>query len=203
MSLSADDRVARLAAAEAGAAQALSLVPDHPLAHLCMGMVLGISNRAAQGIAEYERALALDQNLVGAHALIGLNKIFIGRAEETEAHVLEALRLSPRDPWVYTFHVAAGWAASVLGRPEEAVSWLRRSIESNRNFPVCRFLLAASLATLGRIEEARSEVAAGLSLDPEFTIAKFESAASSDNPVFLAQRGRLVDDLRRAGVPEV
>jgi TolB-like protein/tetratricopeptide (TPR) repeat protein len=203
MSLSTDDRIARLAAAEAGAAEALSLAPDNPLAHLCMGMVLGISNRAAQGIAEYERALALDQNLVGAHALIGLNKIFIGRAEETEAHVLEALRLSPRDPWVYTFHVAGGWAASVLGRPEEAVSWLRRSIESNRNFPVCRFLLAASLANLGRMEEARLEVAAGLSLDPEFTIAKFESAASSDNPVFLAQRGRLVDDLRRAGVPEV
>jgi TolB-like protein/Tfp pilus assembly protein PilF len=202
MNLSTDDRVARLAAAEAGAAEALSLAPDHPRAHLCIGMVLGISNRAAQGIAEYERAMALDQNLVGAHALIGLNKIFIGRAEETEAHVLEALRLSPRDPWVYTYFVAGGWAASALGRPEEAVSWLRRSIECNRNFPLCRYLLAATLASLDRMEEARSEVAAGLSLDREFTIAKFESAAPSDNPIFLAQRARLIDDMRRAGVPE-
>ena len=58
-------------------------------------MVLGFTNRAARGIAEYERALALDRNMAGAHALIGQNKLFIGRAEETEAHVLEALRLSP------------------------------------------------------------------------------------------------------------
>jgi hypothetical protein len=50
-----------------------------------------------QGIAECEHALALDRNLAQAHAVIGLGKIFIGRAEETEAHILEALRLSPRD----------------------------------------------------------------------------------------------------------
>jgi hypothetical protein len=35
--------------------------------------------------------LGLDRNLAGAHALIGQNKLFIGRAEESEAHVLEAL----------------------------------------------------------------------------------------------------------------
>jgi hypothetical protein len=52
------------------------------------------------------------------------------------------------------------------------------------------------------MEEARSEVALGLSLDREFTIAKFESAAWNDNPIFLAQRARLIDDMRRAGVPE-
>ena len=101
ISLSATDKAARFAAAEAAAAEALSLAPDHAPAHLCMGMVLGFTNRAAQGIAEYERALALDRNMAGAHALIGQNKLFIGRAEETEAHVLEALRLSPRDPWAY------------------------------------------------------------------------------------------------------
>jgi TolB-like protein/class 3 adenylate cyclase len=101
ISLSTSDRAGRFAAAEAAAAKALSLAPDHALAHLCMGMVLGFTNRAAQGIAEYERALALDRNLAGAHALIGQNKLFIGRAEESEAHVLEALRLSPRDPWAY------------------------------------------------------------------------------------------------------
>ena len=101
ISLSTNDRAERFAAAEAAAAKALSLAPDHALAHLCMGMVLGFTNRAAQGIAEYERALALDRNLAGAHALIGQNKLFIGRAEESEAHVLEALRLSPRDPWAY------------------------------------------------------------------------------------------------------
>jgi tetratricopeptide (TPR) repeat protein len=202
ISLSTNDRAGRFAAAEAAAAKALSLAPDHALAHLCMGMVLGFTNRAAQGIAEYERALALDRNLAGAHALIGQNKLFIGRAEESEAHVLEALRLSPRDPWAYVWLLTAGFAACLLGRNEEAASWFRRSIEANRNFALCHFIYATALANMGRMDQARSEVAAGLALDPDFTITNFQSAVWSDNPVYLEQRARVIDDMRRAGVPE-
>jgi len=202
ISLSANDKAARFAAAEAAAAKALSLAPDHALAHLCMGMVLGFTNRAAQGIAEYERALALDRNLAGAHALIGQNKLFIGRAEESEAHVLEALRLSPRDPWAYVWLLTAGFAACLLGRNEEAASWFRRSIEANRNFALCHFVYATALASTGRMDEARSEVAAGLALDRDFTIANFQSAVWSDDPLYLAQRAKVIDDMRRAGVPE-
>jgi len=198
----ADDRAARFAAAETAATEALSLAPENALAHLCLGIVLGFTNRAVQGIAEFERALALDRNLAGAHALIGQCKLFMGRSEETEAHVQEALRLSPRDPWVYTWLVIVGLAKSVLGRPEEAVYWLRRSMESNRNYPLCHFILAAASANLGRVEEARSEVRAGLALDPQFTIASFDAVAWSDNPVFLAQREQIIDGLRKAGAPE-
>ena len=54
------------------------------------------TKRAADGIAECEHALGLDRNLAAAHSIIGRGKIYIGRAEETEAHVGEALRLSPR-----------------------------------------------------------------------------------------------------------
>jgi TolB-like protein/class 3 adenylate cyclase len=202
ISLSTSDKAARFAAAEEAAAKALSLAPDHALAHVSLGMVLGFTNRAAQGIAEYERALALDRNMAGAHALIGQNKLFIGRAEETEAHVLEALRLSPRDPWAYIWRLTAGFAACLLGRNEEAASWFRQSIEANRNFALCRFIHATVLANSGRMDEARSELAAGLALDPGFTIANFRSAVSSDNPLYLQQRARVIDEMRRAGIPE-
>jgi tetratricopeptide (TPR) repeat protein len=202
ISLSTNDKGARFAAAETAATKALSLAPDHALAHLTLGMVLGFTNRAAQGIAEYERALALDRNMAGAHSLIGQNKLFIGRAEDAEAHVLEALRLSPRDPWAYVWLVTAGFAASLLGRDEEAASWFRRSIEANRNFALSHFIYGTTLANIGRIDEARSELAAGLALDPGFTIANFQSAVSSDNPVYLEQRARIIVDMRRAGIPE-
>ena len=202
ISLSTDDKAARFAAAEASATKALSLAPDHALAHLTLGMVLGFTNRAIQGIAEYERALALDRNMAGAHSLIGQNKLFIGRAEESEAHVLEALRLSPRDPWAYIWLLTAGFAACLLGRNEEAASWFRRSIEANRNFALCHFIYGTVLANIGRMDEARSELAAGLALDPGFTIANFQSAVSSDNLVYLEQRARIIDDMRRAGIPE-
>jgi tetratricopeptide (TPR) repeat protein len=165
-------------------------------------MVLGFTNRAAQGIAEYERALALDRNMAGAHALIGQNKLFVGRAEETEAHVLEALRLSPRDPWVYIWLLTAGFAACLLGRNEEAASWFRQSIEANRNYALCRFIYATVLSAMGRADEGRSELAAGLALDPGFTIANFRFAVSSDNPVYLEQRARIIEAMRRAGIPK-
>ena len=81
--------------------KALSLAPEHAVAHLFLGYVQIQTNRAVQGIAECERALALDRNLAAAHAMIGLAKFRIGRGEETEAHVQEALRLSPRDTFAY------------------------------------------------------------------------------------------------------
>jgi hypothetical protein len=39
---------------------------------------------------------------------IGLAEVHLGRAEKTEGHVLEALRLSPRDTWAYAWQHFAG-----------------------------------------------------------------------------------------------
>ena len=52
------------------------------------------------------------------------------------------------------------------------------------------------------MDEARSEVAAGLALDRNFTIVNFQSAVWSDNPLYLAQHTRVINDMRRAGIPE-
>ena len=111
----ATDPKATFAAAEAKLAKALSTVADHALAHLYLGFVEILTKRAAQGIAECEHALELDRNLAQAHALIGLGKDLIGRAEESEAHVVEALRLSPRNTLAYVWVTFAGMAKNQLG----------------------------------------------------------------------------------------
>ena len=41
-----------------------------------LGLLLSATNRATQGIAECERALALDSNLANAHAFIGSQSIY-------------------------------------------------------------------------------------------------------------------------------
>jgi TolB-like protein/class 3 adenylate cyclase len=84
-----DDRTAQYAAAEAALTRVLSLAPEHAFAHAALGYAQILTNRAIQGIAECERALALDRNLAHAHAGIGLAKFIIGRGEETEAHIQE------------------------------------------------------------------------------------------------------------------
>jgi TolB-like protein/class 3 adenylate cyclase/Flp pilus assembly protein TadD len=202
--LSGVERAGRLAAAEVAATRALSLAPGHAWSHFALGFVLTSSNRAEQGIAECERALALDRNLASAHGQIGMSKFLAGRADESESEVRQALRISPQDPWTFVWLTTAGVANAHLGRERDAVDWLRRSIEANRNYPLAHFHLAAALAHLGRLDEARASVAAGLQLQPGFTIAfhRLAQDAVTDNPIYRANRERTLDGLRMAGVPE-
>jgi tetratricopeptide (TPR) repeat protein len=74
-----------------------------------------------------------------------------------------------------------------LDEYETAVSCLRKSIDANRNNPWTYFYLAACLAHLGRLDEAREELKAGLGVNPNFTLRRFRAGVESDNPVFLAQ----------------
>jgi tetratricopeptide (TPR) repeat protein len=198
------DPMTAVAAAEAKLTKALSSVPDDARAHLHLGYIRILTRRAAEGIDECEHALELDRNLADAHSGIGLGKIFVGRAEETEAHVAEALRLSPRDTLAYRWMTVAGSAKNLLGSWEQAVVWLRRSIEANRNHPYAHFMLGAALAQLGRLDEAHSAVKACLALDPAFTISRVRASwtAMSDDRRFLAQLEPILEGMRKAGAPE-
>jgi TolB-like protein len=196
-----DDRDARFAAAEATLIKALSMSPHHARAHMFLGSAQVLTKRAAQGIRECERALALDRNLADAHGSIGCAKVFVGRAEETEAHIQEAFRLSPRDTGAFRWMHWAGFAKLHLGADAEAVAWLRRCLEANRNYPIAHFLLAAALALLGQLEEARDAVRAGLALHPTFTIRRTRGRMS-DDPTYVAGSKHIREGMRMAGVPE-
>jgi TolB-like protein/class 3 adenylate cyclase len=197
-----DDRSVRLAAAEATLIKVLSIAPQHARAHAILGMLQISTNRAAQGIVKCEQALMLDRNFVSAHAFIGNAKYQLGRAAETEAHVNEALRLSPRDTYAGYWMVWVGYAKLQLNADAEAVTWLRRGVESNHNHPVGHFHLAAAQALLGSQSEARASAQAGLALDPTFTMRRYRAGASSDNPIYLAGRERIYEGMRIAGLPE-
>ena len=79
-----------------------------------------------------------------------------------------------------------------LGSDEEAVALLRRAIETNRNYPLAHFCLAAALAHLGRLNEARAAVQAGLALDPTFTISRHScQRAERQSDLFGSARAHL------------
>jgi TolB-like protein len=197
-----DDPSACLRAGETAMTKVLSLAPDHAQAHGILGSFYIHTDRVAQGIAENERALELDRNLAWAHGTIGQAKYFIGRAEQTEAHVREALRLSPRDHRVYLWYFFIGSAKLWQGADTEAVSWYRRSIEANRNFANAQFYLAVALTFLDELDEARGATQSGLALNPSFTIRRFRASAACSHPAYLAGRERLYEGMRMAGVPE-
>lgn len=126
----------------------------------------------------------------------------LGRVEETEADVRAALRISPRDQDAFAWFTYLAAAKLYLGEYDEAVAEYRRSQEYNRNHPLVFFYLGAALALAGRIDEARAEAREGLKWVPDFTIRTFRDATLSDNHVYLAQRERLYEGMRKAGVPE-
>jgi tetratricopeptide (TPR) repeat protein len=197
-----DDAVKALAAAEVALTKALLLVPNSAIAHRFMGVVQRHTNRPTQAIAEFERALTLNPNLANTRAAIGGAKLFVGRAEETEGDVNEALRFSPRDQRAWVWMVYLAMAKMQLGMDEDAVKWFRRGIELNPNLPLTHFFLAAALAHLGKLREAKAEAEAGLGLDPTLTVRRFELSPPSDNPTYLKQHERIVNGMRKAGVPE-
>jgi len=199
---STDDLATPVLAAEAILIKSLALAPQYASAKVLLGVAHIFTDRAAQGVVECEQALLLDRNLANAHGWIAIGKYFLGRAEETEAHVHEALRLSPRDIFVYRWMMYIGLANVCLKADAEAVVWLRRSIEANRNYALAHFYLAVPLAFLGKLDEAQAATRAGLALHPTFSIRRFQRGAPSSNPTYLAGRERFYEGMRLAGVPE-
>jgi tetratricopeptide (TPR) repeat protein len=169
---------------------------------MALGIVQMLTDRPAEGLRECEQALVLNRNLAEAHAWAGMAKYFLGRGAETEAHVSDALRLSPRDSRAFLWMQFVGVANIQAGIDPEAVHWLRRCLEANRNHPLAYFQLAAALALLGELDQAKLAVRAGLNLDSTFTIRRLHASVSSNNAGYLAGRERLTKGMRMAGVPE-
>lgn len=63
------------------------------------------------------------------------------------------------------------------------------------------FPSAVAPAHLGRTDEARAAPAAGLALDPTFNLASFRAAELSDGPYYFAWRERIIEGMRKPGVP--
>jgi TolB-like protein len=197
-----DDRGARLVEVEAKLINVLSMTPRHALAHLTLAALQLFTKRATLAIRECEQALELDPSLADAHTFLGFMKVFIGRGAESEAHIQQAFRLSPRDINAFRWMHLLGVVKLILGSDAEAVEWLRRSLQANRNFPIAQFQFAAALALVGSVEEARAAALPGFALDPGFTIRRTKGLSLSPDPTFRAGSKRIREGMLMAGIPE-
>jgi hypothetical protein len=81
---------------------------------------------------------------------------------------------------------------------------LQRSIEANRNFPHGHFFLASGLAQLGRLDDARAAVKAGLALNLAYSMSRHRALWTwvGNSQTFVGQLDLYFDGLRKAGAPE-
>ena len=202
LAFTADGGDTSFAEAEAAAIRAVELAPNHAVAHLALGQVYSFTDRVTQALAEYQRALALDRNYAHAYAGFAAANMYGGMAEKAEAHILTAFRLSPQDHQGHLWCLIAGTAQLFIEQYAAAEAWFRRGIEINRAYPIHILYLAAALEGLGRLDEAREAAREALALNPRFSVKLVRSIRRSTNPTYVAQLGKVLESLRRAGIPE-
>jgi tetratricopeptide (TPR) repeat protein len=180
------------AVAEVG--KALALQPNDAGARWVNANLLAKQRQWDQSEAEYALALKLDPNCADAWAMRSELMVLCGRSNEAFADIRTALRLNPHPPgWYYWF---LGQTYYLDHQYEKAIETLRREETYRRP---SRRTLAASLAQLGRLGEARHEAAMFLANNPHFTIRTWvETQGFRDG----AACQHFVDGYRKAGLPE-
>src|SRR5204862_7567195 len=110
---------ADFARAEELARQALAAAPRSALAHYAKGQVLRVQRRFAEAIPEYETAIASNRNWVAALAALGQCKLYVGSIADTIPLVEQAIRLSPRDPYIGNWYLQIGIVHLLQSRTDE------------------------------------------------------------------------------------
>ncbi|SDJ53071.1 TolB amino-terminal domain-containing protein [Bradyrhizobium sp. Rc2d] len=196
-----DAPAADLTRADEAVGRVLSNSPGNALAHDTKGWILWARKQFGQALAEFETAINFDRNLADAYAASGFTKLFVGQAEQSFAPIETAIQLSPRDPLlnVWLFYICH--AHTHLGHDNEAIDWCSRSIATNPAGFVYIDLISA-YGWKGQKNDARAAIAELNKQMPNYTVRKFANEDWSDNPVFLAQYQRIIEGLRKAGLPE-
>ena len=156
------------------AARAVELDDSDPWAHFALGFVAFTRRRTDEAVEEFQRALDLNPNFAAAHGFLGCALAFDGRSDQAVDHVEQAIRMSPYDPQNALLNAALAAAHYQAGRYAEAVNFGRKAIQQRFELTNGHRIYAASLAQVGRIDDARAALARLQELHPENSIAWIE-----------------------------
>ena len=163
-------------------------------------------NRWSEAISEFETALTLNRNLVGALQGLGRCKLYTGSIEEVTPLAERAMRLDPRNPHIGWRYLLIGTALSLQARIDEAIVWLEKGRNSMPAEPFHRSWLASAYALRGETERASTELAEARRLAGESSfssIAHVKSEGLWGVPEVRALfEATYFAGLRKAGMPE-
>ncbi len=179
------------------AKKALELDDSYADTYNLLGAIYLFVNQQDQALLLAKKAVALSPNYAIAKASLGMVETYAGMPEKAIETIKSAMRLSPYYPdW---FLKELGRAYFQLERYEDAIKVLEEGLKRNSNNPEARILLAASLASARRHEEARTTVSAFLKSRPGYTVKQYARGEYYKNPAHLK---RVLDALQKAGLPK-
>jgi len=158
-----------------------------------------VLNDLDAGIALIDRALALTPNLAAALAHSGYVRVWLGEPDKAIDHLQRAMRLSPLDPSMFLMQAAMAMAHFVAGRDDEAFAWAEKASQRNPFLLAAALIAAASAANLGRADDVAKYVTRVHQLNATLTISTMPARMNLRRP---QDRARMLDGLRKAGLPE-
>ncbi|MGH7033404.1 MAG: winged helix-turn-helix domain-containing protein [Stellaceae bacterium] len=172
---------------------------DDALALTFAGFSIGMDGHDhATAFAALDAALAISPSSAITYIVGGVMRGWAGQAEQAIDWGQRALRLSPFDGWAWSACHALTLGHFARGAYADAANAAHKAVQLNPAHSISYMLLAASLAKLGRTEEAKSAAARVLELQPAFRYGK--QFAGVDCARQLA--ASLGEALRAIGLPE-
>jgi len=207
-----DTAAADTARADELVERALAASPANPSAHFVEGQILRIQGRCSEAIPEFERVIAADRNFAAAFGNLGWCKFLTGSMDEMIPLTEQAIRLSPRSPFVGVLYNRIGHVRLLQSRTDEAIAWFKKALIA-RPIGTLRgvhLFLASAYALQGETELAASELAQAR---PLFKPDTFNITWVRTQMMYRPEPGpppaiRALDDrtcfagLRKAGMPE-
>ena len=180
------------------AKDAVAIHGDSPEARNNLGALLLWQRRFEEAIVEIEKAIELEPSYSKAYADLASVLIYAGRPREALPKIEQAVALEPYF-WSNYHEFLFGIAHHALGNLEQAVAYLKRSIDGNSRFHPAWRHLAAAYAELGKIEEAKSAATTLIDLQPSFSVNAFIKDWPVNDATFV---GRMRSGLILAGIDE-
>ena len=160
-----EDRAASIRHAQ----EALAYGQDGTLALTLAGFCIGMdAHDRAAAFTAFEAALAVSPSTALTYICGSVVLSWGGEAERAIEWGERGLRLSPFDPWAFAAFGSLMLGHFHRGRYDEAVSAAYKAVQSNPAHSINHVLLAAALAKVGRMEEAKAAAARVLELHPSF-----------------------------------
>jgi DNA-binding SARP family transcriptional activator/Flp pilus assembly protein TadD len=155
------------------AGQSLMVDDRDPAAHWAMGRALWLRGRLDQSVVELEQAIDLSPNFALGHYTLAFVHSQGGDADAAVSYSDHSRNLSPFDPLLFGILGARAMALVRLGRFEEAAdAGIKAAARPNAHAHILA-IAAYTLALSGRLEEARSHLAAIRKTMPRYRVDDF------------------------------
>jgi adenylate cyclase len=197
--MGSSDPVADAEAALHYASAALERDPDDALCLAIAGHVRSFLLKDYAGaLPLLERAIAAGPSAAMAWTMSSITRGYLGDGATAVAHAEQAVRLSPLDAYLFWHEGVLGQAYYMVGEYEPAEEWTRSAFERNSSIRFNIRTLIATLAALGRTDEAAETARHLLRLQPDFRMGAYAQRCPFPRSIL----GQWLDRLRSAGLPE-